>query len=152
MTGNIVQSTYGFTMPAGAAGAFASTSGWDADTKQAEGNIGFGLVVSKGDADDGAVLGGGLYIGISVRDITLVHTTADRYEAGDNMSVAVRGDIWVLAEDAVEANQQVLYNTSTGALGSDGGTAIAGAKWLTTTGVGELGKIRLSNAAGDVTT
>lgn len=147
-----VQSTYGRRMPIGVAGTFAEMSASNnVDTKQAEGTIGFGIAVSKGEADDGVVAAGTLYVGVSVRDITIIHDTADRYEEGDNVAVATRGDMWVVAEDAVEAQTAVTYNTSTGALGSSGGTVIAGAYWLTSADAGDLAKVRLVDGR-DITT
>ena len=147
----VVQSTYSRYMSAGAAGAPATMHGWDADTKQAEGNIPFGYAVSKGDADDGVVAGGTLFVGVSVRDITLVHDTADRYEEGDNVGVLTRGDIWVLVEEAVDTQTAAKYDTSTGQLGKAAGTAITGAYWVKGAGAGELAILRLSDGA-DVTT
>ena len=147
-----VQSSYSRYMPFGVAGAFAEMSANNnVDTKQAEGTIGFGIAVSKGEADDGVVAAGTLDVGVSVRDITIVHDTADQYEEGDNVAVATRGDLWVVAEDAVVAQTAVLYNTSTGALGSGGGTAIGGAYWLTSADAGGMAKVRLQDTV-DVTT
>lgn len=152
MTQNTVQSTYGRTMPIGAAGAAATMHGWDADTRQCESEaIGFGLVVSNGEADDGVVLGGSNFAGVSMRDVTLNHDTADQYEEGDNVAVMTRGDIWVLAEDAVTAHTAITYNTTTGALGSSGGTTIADAIWMTSAAAGGLAIARLSGTL-DVTT
>lgn len=151
MTGNIVQSTYGRYMSAGANGAAATMHGWDADTKQAEATITFGKACSKGSADDGAVLGGSNFIGVSMRDITLVHTTADRYESGDNMAVMNRGDIWVTVGGNVTPGQQAHYNTSTGVISAAGGTAIAGAKFMTTALSGALAILRLGTASEDLT-
>jgi hypothetical protein len=137
-------------MSAGAAGAAATMHGWDADTREAEETIGFGLVVSNG-VDDGVILGGSNFAGVSMRDITISHDTADQYEDGDNMAVMTRGDIWVLVEDAVTAHTLVAYNTTTGALGSSGGTTIVDAIWMTSAGAGELAVCRL-NGTLDVTT
>ncbi len=142
-----VQSTYDRYMPVGVAGTFAEMSANNnVDTKQAEGTIAFGIVVSKGEADDGVVAAGALYVGVSMRDITIVHDTADRYEEGDNVAVATRGDMWVVAEDAVVAQTAVTYNTTTGALGSSGGTTIVDAYWLTSADAGEMAKVRLLDA------
>lgn len=146
-----VQSTYSRYMPAGVAGTLDMSANNNVDTKQAEGNIAFGIAVSKGDADDGVVAAGSIYVGVSVRDITIVHDTADRYEAGDNCAVATRGDMWVTVEDAVQAQTAVKYNTTTGALGSSGGTTIVDAFWLTSAGAGELAKVRLLDTL-DITT
>lgn len=148
---NVVQSTYNRYAPDGANGAAASMHGWDADSKQAEATIGFGLAVSKGEADDGVVKGGALFVGVAMRDITLVHTTPDQYEDGDNMAVMTRGDIWITVEDAVVAQTAVTYNASTGQLGSSGGTAISGALWKTSADAGGLAICRLGGAE-DLTT
>lgn len=147
MTQNTVQSSYDRYAPKGANGAAASMRGWDADTKQAEETIGFGLAVSYGTEDNGVVKGGAAYCGVAMRDITLVHTTPDQYEEGDNMGVVTRGDIWITVEDAVVAHTAVKYNASTGQLGSSGGTTISGASWETSADAGELAVCRLG---GDV--
>ncbi len=147
-----VQTTYSRRQPIGSNGAPATMYGWDADTRIAEAAIGFGLAVSKGVADDGVVKGGALYVGIAVRDITLTHDTADRYETGDNVAVAQRGDFWITVEDAVVAQTQATFNASTGQLGSSGGTAIAGSYWVTSADAGGLAIVRLATGAVDVTT
>jgi len=148
-----LQSTYGRRMPIGANGTAATTHGWDADTKQCgSASIGFGLAVSRsGSSDNAVVLGGANFQGISVRDITLVHTTADRYELKDNMAVATAGDWWVVVSSAVVAGKGASYNTTTGALGPTGGTAIAGSIWMTSASTGGLAILRLNNTL-DVTT
>lgn len=157
MTQNTVQSAYSrYTAAAGAAGAFATMSGWDADSRILESaSAGFGLAVSQGVEDNAAILGGPTFVGITIRDVTLVHDTPDRYEEGDTVGVAVRGDIWVVAAGAVEVGLQAYYNSSTGAVGGSGisnAVAIAGAKFLDTGAEGDLVRVRLSNAIGDLTT
>lgn len=153
MTQNTVQSSYTrYNTQLGAPGSFADMSGWDVDSYMAEGTIPFGLAVSKGAADDGVLKAGTLFIGISVRDITIVHTTADEYETGDVVAVASKGDIWVRAKENVVARTAVKYDTSTGELGKAAGTAIAGAVWLTTTLAGAMGIVRLAQSQGDLTT
>jgi hypothetical protein len=102
----------------------------------------FGRLVSQGTlhGDRAACLGvlsGRPIIGVTASDHTLPvvsGVTADRYEDGDNMAVAVRGDWWVIAADTVAAGDPVYYNTSTGELGASGITNAAqlvGAQWLT---------------------
>lgn len=156
MVQNTVQSTYPRYGSAGAAGAVASMHGWDADTRILESAAaGFGLAVSQGAADNGAVLGGITFCGITVRDITLVHDTPDQYEEGDNMGVLVKGDIWVVAGTDVSVKHQAYYNSSTGAIGGSGisnAVAIAGAEFLDTVTSGGFVRVRLSNAVGDLTT
>lgn len=150
-----LQSTYNRYHPKAQAGMPATMSGWIADTKNVaeDEEIGFGLVVSKGpDADDDVVLGGSLYVGVSIRDVTLVHDDADQYEEGDEIGVLIRGDIWVQVEDAVVAQTAVKYNTTTGQLGSDGGTTISGAVWKTSADAGGFAVCRLGGNGEDVTT
>jgi hypothetical protein len=149
----VVQSTYGRTMTAGAAGAAASTHDWSADSRICESaSIPFGYAVSKGSAANGVIKAGTLFTGIAVRDVTLVHTTADRYELYDNVAVATKGDFWVAVEDAVVAQTQAKYNVTTGQLGDSAGTAIVGAYWLTSADAGGLAILRLATGAVDVTT
>ncbi len=152
MTQNTVQSAYNRYMSAGAAGAFANTNDYSVDTYMSEGTIPFGYAVSKGVEDDTCVVGGTLFVGIAVRDVTLLHSTADQYQTGDNVAVATKGDIWVLALENVVARTAVKYKTSDGRIGYASGTAIAGAVWMTTTAAGSFGIVRLSNNEGDLTT
>lgn len=147
-----VQSSYDRYAPIAQAGTPATTSGWDADTRNAEGTISFGVAVSKGVEDDGAVEGGSLFIGVSIRDITLVHDTVDQYEQYDDVAVLVRGDIWVEVEDAVVAQTAVKYATSGGQLGSSGGTTITNAVWMTSADAGDLAICRLGATTADLTT
>lgn len=150
-----VQTTFNRYQPKAQAGMPATMTGWDADTRNVPVDadpIPFGRAVSKGVADDDVLLGGDIFAGITIRDTTLVHDTADQYEEGDDAAVLVRGDIWVVVEDAVSAKTAVKYNTTTGALGDAAGTAIPGSVWMTTAGAGELAIARLTAAMGDITT
>ena len=147
-----LQPTYSRRQPIGQNGAPAQMTGWAADTRIAEETIPFGLAVSKGVADDGVTKGGALYVGIAVRDVTIDHDTADQYEEGDNVPVAQKGDFWITVEDAVVAQTAVLFNASTGQLGSGGGTTIAGAYWVTSADAGGLAIVRLATGAVDLTT
>jgi hypothetical protein len=154
MTQNTVQSTYNRYAPIAQAGMPADMSSGDADTLVCESAaIGFGLAVSHGSADNGGILGGTNFRGVAIRDVTLVHDTADQYETGDNMGVAVRGDIWIKVVNAVTPGLQAYYNTSTGRIGKTGaGTAIAGAVFLDSADAEGFSRLRLSSAIGDITT
>jgi hypothetical protein len=150
--GNVVQSSYTRYQPEGVAGAAATMHGWDADSRICESAaIGFGLAVSQGSADNGAVLGGALFVGVSVRDITLVHTTADRYELYDNMAVMTRGDVWVTVGADVVKGNQAHYNTSTGVISDSGGTAITASRFMTSASSGGLAILRLGEPTMDLT-
>src|SRR5260370_5834417 len=122
------RSVYTQSLTAGQVGMPAPTSGWDVDTKICEdtsGNgIGFGLAVSQGTlhGDRSACLGtfsGGKFVGITRADPTLPNIAAgftDKYQDTDNMAVFVRGDIWVVAHEAVAAGDPVYFNPTTGVL------------------------------------
>lgn len=156
MVQNTVQSTYNRYATAGVAGAVADMSSWDADSRILESaSAGFGLAVSQGVNDNGAILGGPTFCGITVRDITLVHDTPDQYEESDTMGVLVRGDIWVKVATDVVAARQAYYNSATGQIGASGITnavAISEARFLDTATNGGFARVRLTNASGDLTT
>lgn len=156
MVQNTLQSSYGRYMSAGVVGAIADMTTYDGDSRicETEAGIGFGLACSQGAEDNGAVLGGSLFVGISVRDITLVHDTADEYAEGDNMATAFRGDIWVQTKTTVVPRQKVYYNSSTGEIGDSGisnAVEIVGAHFLDTGAIDDIVRVRLIGA-GDLTT
>ena len=147
-----LQTTYTTTIRPGIPGMPATTHGYNADTRVVEtaAGIGFGLAVSQGTADKGVVLGGAAAVGVSMRDITLVHSAAadlDKYVDNENMSVMVQGDIWVLTDSAVTKGGVCTYDNVTGVLGS---TAVGGSKvafpgrWQTSTSGAGLAKLRVN--------
>ena len=164
-----VQTAYERYQNAGQPGMPASSSGWDVDTKICQSaSIGFGLAVSQGSVDRGAVLGAGTtqVLGITCHDVTLPAIDgADVYVNGDNMGVAVRGDWWVsiVSGDSpdVVPGDAVYADNVTGNLGSAGGggkTKIENARWMTSiqtgidpgTGVGiAVAVVRLGVATGN---
>jgi predicted RecA/RadA family phage recombinase len=130
-------------------GMWASMSTSDADTRICEdklsplAGIGFGLAVSQGTlhGDRSACLGtlSGLpFVGITLADPTLPNVAngafTDRYADGENMNVAIRGDIWVIPKTAtaITAGGKVYFDATTGqlsAISSD--VLIEDARWLT---------------------
>jgi hypothetical protein len=126
--------------------------GSDYDTRtgicETAAGIGFGLAVSKGVGDQGAVIGGAseFFLGISVRDVTLVHpaATVDKYIEDENMGILSRGTIWVTTGGAVSAGNAVHFNATTGVLSAAGGELLQGARWDTSAASGELAVVRLS--------
>jgi hypothetical protein len=146
----IVQSAYTRYMPVAQVGMPASMHGWDIDTKLVEtvAGIGFGLVVSKGSADNGIIIGGAAAVGVTVRDIALSQVpgnlAADLYARYANAGIMVVGDIWAIALNGSTANTGVLYDPVTGDLGKTAGTALAGAIWMTTASAGGLAIARLN--------
>jgi hypothetical protein len=133
----VVQSTYRPQIAAGTPGLIADEAGADVLTRQVEtsGGIGFGLAVGQGTADKGCVLGGSVFLGITVRDITLDRlpidpladsgAAADTYAQRQNAGILTRGHIWVTAAADVAAGNALAYDATTGALttGTSGQTA-----------------------------
>jgi hypothetical protein len=153
MLGAVVQSTYSERMPVAYAGMIANMTNWDADTRICEtaAGIGFGLAVGKGTGDKGAVLGATLvtdFLGITIRDITLVNATADKYAQYQNMAVLTEGDLWVTVGGNVADGEDVTFNGTTGVLSSTAAGAgqflITGARWQKTAINGALSVVRLS--------
>jgi hypothetical protein len=152
---NPVQSTYQRFLTVAQLGMPATTTGWDVDTRIVETSAGisFGLAVSQGTGDNGCILGGTAFVGITKADPTLAQassiTTVDKYLQYDNAAIFVRGDIWVIAEDTVTAGEAVYYSTTFGTLGHSGGTVIEDARWMTSATGGNLAVVRLGNSAGN---
>jgi hypothetical protein len=144
-----VQTSYSNRMAAGFAGMPASMVGWDGDSKivETDAGIGFGLAVSRGTDPKQIVIGGTDFIGITFADNTLLSGQSDKYLDKQLAGVCVRGDIWVVTEDDVAAGDNVEYNATTGQLGSDGGTRIPSARWITSASAGGLAIVRLGDAA-----
>lgn len=109
--------------------------------------IGFGLAVSQGAADQGIILGGSAFVGISVRDVA-VGAEKTLYEQYKNAAYLTRGQIWVTVVSAVVAGAAVKYDTTTGAIDDSTGTTIPGARFVTSAGAGELALVELLANAG----
>jgi hypothetical protein len=154
LTPSPVQSTYIRYLTPAQNGMLASEVNWAADTRIVEtsAGIGFGLAVSQGTADNGCILGGTAFVGITRADPTLAQaaglTTVDKYARYDNAGILTMGDLWVVVEFNVSAGDAVYYNATTGQLGLSGGTIIEDARWMTTASAGSLAVVRLGNIAG----
>lgn len=133
-----LQTTYPLTMRKAVAGMIASTDDYRADSLILESAaVGFGLAVVRGATDPvyGVRFGvAGAFRGITVLDTTLINSPVDEYKQYQNVSVLYEGDIWVLADGAVVAGNDVTYTEATGRLGTAavaiGIVALAGAIWL----------------------
>ena len=125
-------------------GMIADASLRDAASRQVEGgDIGWGIVVSQGTADDGIVIGGDAPIGITVADRTRL---ADKYVTGETASVLRTGAIWVTVYEAVNANNAVLYKEADGTCGKTAGAGIAAlpnAVYETSAALGGLARVRI---------
>jgi hypothetical protein len=145
-----LQTSYVSTMRAGLPGMPASMHDYAAASYicQSAGGIPFGVVVGQGGADKGAVIGGANPVGVSLRDVTIVHSDPamlDRYALSENINVLTTGDIWVVVTAAVTPATAVTYDPATGALApAAGGTALPGARFLTSAGAGQLAKLRVN--------
>jgi len=142
-----VQTTYTTGMRPALAGMPASMHGYNGDTKICEtvAGIGFGLACSRGTADRGAIIGGAAFVGVTVRDITLVHAVADldKYVRYENMGLMVYGDIWVSVGAAVTPATAVVFSATTGQFAL-AGTSLANAKYMTTQAtIGGLAILRI---------
>lgn len=137
-----VQSTYiRYLLPA-QNGMLASAVNWAADTKTVEtaAGIGFGLAVSQGVADQGVIIGGAAFVGVTMHDITLPRSetlTIDTYARYDNAAILTMGDLWVNCYASVTPATSVVFEAATGKLGI-AGTSITHARWMTTA-VGSAG-------------
>lgn len=106
---------------------------------ETEAGIPFGRAVSQGSASDaGVVLGGALatFRGVSIRDITL-GAEIDIYKPPANVGYLESGDIWVEPTVAVNVNDVVWFNATTGTFNKSTGIGpIPGARWKTSCGIG----------------
>jgi hypothetical protein len=150
---SFVQTTY-TENPAAAVAGMPADADYSADTRIVEtaAGIGFGVAVSQGTADKGALVGGAsaaVFAGVSIRDKTVVNTTTpDLYTENANMGVMTRGDIWVTVGGDVVAGGDATFVATTGVLSSAAASgsqfAIAGGRWMTSASSGGLAILRLS--------
>ena len=157
-----VQTTYIRYITPGQNGMLADETNWASDTRIVEtvAGIGFGLGVSQGTNDNGCIIGGSAYVGVTRADPTLARADLapatspgiDTYSKGDNAGVLTMGDIWVNCYASVTpATASVTFEASTGKLGI-AGTTIPNARWMTTAvgtaSVPALAVLRLGNISG----
>lgn len=142
-----VQTTYSATMAPYSLGQVSRSEFSNTISRECEpsGGIGFGLAVIQGTADHQAKLGAaGVFLGITVKDVTLDSSRSDKYAQYDTMAIVTQGVIAVTAGEDVVAGDAV-YRTSAGALNktSSGNTLISNARWETTVASGAVGLLRL---------
>jgi|SRR5215471_4932267 len=149
-----VQTTYTATIQPGAEGQQGTMYEDDAvDSRNCEtaAGIAFGRAVSEGANAGGAVLGGATrFIGITVRDITLVAKqgqTVDLYQQYQEMGVVLKGEIWVRPVAAVTHGSPATYDSTTGQLNpATAGVAIPASRYITSASAGQLALLQLTAA------
>lgn len=131
-----LQTAYNATQEAGAAGMVVNMRTYDAITRSAEtaAGISFGVAVGQGtDRARGCVLGGtlDLFLGVSIRDVTLVSSQSDKYARYQNVGILTNGEIWVQTSVSVDPDEPVHYDSTTGIFATSGGIGpILGARWM----------------------
>ena len=136
MTVNL-QPTYSPTQPIALPGMPATEHGWDGDSyivdKAATVRIPFGVACSLKVATDplSVIIGGtaALFRGVSYRDITQPPRAPEGYQAGENISLMSRGDIWVRVISAITAGDAVKFDVN-GIFGGAGLNIVANAQWM----------------------
>lgn len=149
-----VQTTFTINHDIGLPGLIANSIPYSIWTKLAEdSDIGFGLVVSQGTADNQATLGGSAPVGVTVRSLARENVSDEVYYAeNDAMNVIYEGHVYVeVGGDGGAPGSLVCYNTTTGAIvvndgdvPGEGELLLDQAVLLTTTATGELGVICLN--------
>jgi len=103
--------------------------------------VAFGLAVGRDGVIDGAVkLGGTGFEGIAIIDKTRV---GDEYIVGEMAGILRKGTVWVTASTAVDPSDPVTFTAATGVIGEGLATTIAGAKFETSGGIGDLVRVYL---------
>ena len=151
-----VQDSYSINMGRGYAGQLADLNKNRIISRLAEGGaIGMGVVVSRGTADDQAVLGGTDPIGVTVRTLDREGDlgTADlEYKEKDAMAVIEDGCVLVSVGSVGVPGDVLKFNNTTGAIltGAPGAgeTALPGVLEETVANVDDIAKIRLIDVGG----
>jgi hypothetical protein len=151
-----VQTTYSERIEKGYAGQIADETNCNVDSKTVEtvAGIGFGLAVTKGTADNGVVQGGAVagFVGVTVRDPSLLASDTDIYPRYANAGVLSEGDIWVTTKNIVVGGGAVYYDSSTGlwddASGGNVGP-VKGASFMTSAASGALAIVRFTGSVNN---
>ena len=114
-----VQTTYTENAPIGILGTKVNGEEYNAITRVAEAAIPFGRPVMRGAADQGclvasAALTAASFLGICLRDISVVYSSAGGYPIRSNVAILTTGTIWGVVGEAVLPGEAVLYDTATG--------------------------------------
>jgi len=145
------QITYERNMPIAYAGQLADIHPRIVTSKLAEGgDIAFGLVVSRGTADNQATLGGTAPIGVTVRDLAhegVQGTGAIDYKETEAMAVMEDGWLYAAIADTGSPGDLLKYTNATGVIGTGaagaGETKLPGTLESTITTGGDIGLIHI---------
>ena len=103
--------------------------------------VAFGLAVGRDGVIDGAVkLGGVGFEGIAIAGKSRV---GDEYIVGEMAGILRKGTVWVTASTAVDPGDAVTFTAATGVIGEGLAITIAGAKFETSGGIGDLVRVYL---------
>lgn len=147
-----VQTSYTATIQPGTEGMQASTYEDDdvgSFNCETAAGLPFGRAVSEGANARGIVLGGATkFVGLSIRDITLVAKqgqTIDMYQQYQEAGIMLKGDMWVRPVAAVTHGSVATYDSTTGQLNPvASGVSIPNSRYLTSAGAGQLAILRLT--------
>ena len=98
-----------------------------------------------GDGFDITVSGGGVYVGVTVRDQSIDVASVDAYPVGANAAVLLKGTIWVTVGATVVAGDPAYFVPATGVITNvaAGNISIPNARFETGASSGALAKLRL---------
>jgi hypothetical protein len=101
----------------------------------------FGRAVGSSGTDPGTCrLGGVGFEGIAIADKSRLN---DEYVVDEMAGILRKGTVWVVASTAVTVANPVTFTASTGVIGAGLATEIAGAKFETAGGIGDLVRVYL---------
>jgi hypothetical protein len=154
----IVQTSYRPQIAAGLEGMIADMTSSSVQTRTCEtlGGIPFGRVCSQGAKQGGCIVAGAAFIGVSVRDITLVPSPVDplaadgytnpldAYGPYTNVALLTRGRIWLRAAGNIVPGNPLSYDPVTGLCTTGTGGANASG-WIKFTKVPAAGETLVVN-------
>lgn len=112
-----VQSTYSETFRKGFVGMIENSELANKISRVLQtATLDFGQPVARGTLDDSCILMATtkVMLGISVRDVSLLHATPDQYLVGDNVAIMTQGSIWVTAGASITPASLVAWDPATG--------------------------------------
>lgn len=113
-----VQSTYSEDFRKGFPGMIANSELANKISRVLEdATLAFGIPVARGASSDFGcriMATTRVLLGISVRDVSLLHATPDRYEVDDNVAIMTQGSMWVTAGATITPASLVAWDPAAG--------------------------------------